>query len=251
MSLTVRQRAMLEQLIELYREAREPIHYTVAAQRLGVRNTTAYEMLKLLEREGYVTSQYILPGSAGPGRSSVVFAPTSRAHATFRHLAGSVDSDADWQAAKRQILSKLGQGEGIEQSLLQELLARLSDAEPPLVFCAKTLTALLLNLDREARHRLPQYELIRRVFASEPSARNILSLLPGFVLGLAWFEPARRFSERLIQSSEACQVRLQDLDDAKRSVLLDFMRQVLDSMRDLAELEGPDSSVSFQPAEES
>ncbi len=251
MSLTRRQRATLEKLIDLYREAREPIHYTLVAQRLGVRNTTAYEMLKLLEREGYVTSEYVVSSNAGPGRSSVVFVPTSRAHATFRHLAGNLDSDVDWQTAKQQILSKLGQGEGIEQALLQELMSRLSDAEPPLVYCAKTLTALLLNLDREARHRLPQYELIRRLLTSEPSAPNLLSLLPGFVLGLAWFEPARRFSEKLIQSSEVCQARLQQLDDANRSVLVDFIRQVLNSMRDLAEGEGADHPTTLQPAKES
>jgi len=251
MSLTPRQHAMLEQLIDLYHEMREPIHYAVLAQRLGVGNTTAYEMLKLLEREGYVTSEYVVSSNAGPGRSSVVFAPTSRAHATFRYLAGNLDSDADWQTAKQQILSKLGQGEGIEQALLQELTSRLSDAEPPLVYCAETLTALLLNLDREARHRPAQYELIRRLLTSEPGARNLLSLLPGFVLGLAWFEPARRLSEKLIQSSEVFQARLQQLDDANFSVLFDFMRQVLNSMRDLTEGEGADHPTALQPAKES
>src|SRR5574340_359841 len=114
-SLTPRQRRMLENLIDLYREAHEPVHYTLVAQRLGIRNTTAYEMLKLLERDGYVTSEYVLSGNAGPGRSSVVFAPTRRAHAAFRLLASGLDKNSEWETVKKQILSRLGQGENAER----------------------------------------------------------------------------------------------------------------------------------------
>ena len=107
MPITTRQRRMLERLIDLYRETRGPIHYTLVAQRLGLSNTTTYEMLKLLEREGYVTSQYILNGNAGPGRSSVVFAPTRRADAAFRLLTSGLDRDSEWDGVKKQILASL------------------------------------------------------------------------------------------------------------------------------------------------
>ncbi len=250
MSLTRRQRATLEKLIDLYREMREPIHYSVIADRLGVRKSTAYEMLKLLAREGYVDSEYVVSGNTGPGRSSVVFAPSRQADALFRRLTSDVERDAEWETLKQQILSKLGQGEGIERALVEELISRLSETEPPLVFCAETLTALLLNLDREVRHHLPQYKLIRRLLNSESDARNLLNLLLGLVLGLSWFEPARRLSEKLIESSEICQSRLQQLDDAKRLVLVDFVRQVLSSMRDLTEGERFDHPIAFRPAEE-
>jgi DNA-binding MarR family transcriptional regulator len=238
MSLTPRQRATLEKLIDLYREAREPIHYTLVAQRLGVRSTTAYEMLKLLEREGYVQSEYVLASNAGPGRSSVVFKPTRRADAAFRLLARGIDGDAEWETVKQQILSRLGQGQVVEQALLDELLSRLQETEPPLVFCAETLTALFLNLSREARHRLHQHVLIRQLLAADPNARNILNLLPGFALGLALPEQVQRLSEKFVHYSELCQARLQQLDEAKRAALADFMCQILGTMHDLTGAEG-------------
>ena len=61
MSLTSRQRASLAESLEVYhRHRREPIHYTALAVALGMANSTAYEMLKLLERKGYVSSEYRL-----------------------------------------------------------------------------------------------------------------------------------------------------------------------------------------------
>jgi len=39
---------------------------------------TAYDMLRLLEERGLVTSEYVLP-EQGPGRSMIVFRPTAKA----------------------------------------------------------------------------------------------------------------------------------------------------------------------------
>lgn len=245
MPLTHRQSALLEKLIDLYTAEHQPIHYTVVAQRLGVRNTTAYEMLKLLEREGYVTSQYILSGTAGPGRSSVVFVPTARADALFRGLVGDHDGDAEWETVKQQILPRLGEGEVVEQALLEELVSRLSEAEHPLVYCAKVLTALFLNLGREARQRLQQQEIVRQLATSSSSARSTLGLLPGLALGLALLEPARQFSGKLISFSQVCQARLQQLDDANLTVLADFLRQELNAMRDLTDPEEQDRHATL------
>lgn len=232
MSLTRRQRVLLEKLIDLCATSRGPIHYTVFAQRLGIRNTTAYEMLKLLEREGYVVSQYILSGTAGPGRSSVVFGPSPRAEALLRTLVGEHMADAEWETVKQQILSRLGRGEIVEQALLEELVSRLSENEPPLVYCAKVLTALFLNLGQKARQRLQQQEIILLQLAtSSSSSRSPLALLPGLALGLGLLEPARQFSEKLISFSEVCQSRLQQLDDPNRKVLVDFLHQELNAMR--------------------
>ena len=97
MPLTPRQQATLEKLIELYREAREPIHYPLIARRLGIGNTAAYEMLKLLEREGYITSEYVLSGNAGPGSSSIVFASSQQAHDGFHLLANGLKTNSEWE----------------------------------------------------------------------------------------------------------------------------------------------------------
>ena len=54
MTLTHRQRTFLHRLLDVYPDHRdEPVHYSTVAQALGVSNTTAYEMMKLLEKKGY------------------------------------------------------------------------------------------------------------------------------------------------------------------------------------------------------
>lgn len=49
MKLTGRQREFLGKFLDLYQEARQPLHYPVVAERLGVSPMTAYDMFRLLE----------------------------------------------------------------------------------------------------------------------------------------------------------------------------------------------------------
>ena len=47
--LTRRQHQFLSQFLDFYHEVEQPIHYPDLADRLGIGNVTAYEMLRLLE----------------------------------------------------------------------------------------------------------------------------------------------------------------------------------------------------------
>lgn len=227
-SITRRRQRLLETLSELVHVAGEAVPYATVAQRQGIHNTAAYEMLRLLEKEGYVSSDYVLSGNAGPGRSSVVFRPTARGYAVLGLAATSRDSN--WETTKGQILARLGQDDDAKRVLAEELLARMPDLEEPLVYCAGALTALLLNVGREARQRLDeQIALLERLMGELPT-RPLLGLLPGIALGLTLPAPAQRMSEKLIECSERCQTYLQELDEAKQIALADFVRQVMETL---------------------
>ena len=89
MELTRRQETFIYKLLDLYREIEDAVHYVLVAERLGVSKFTAYDMLRLLEKKGYVRSEYVLdPHRSGPGRSTVVFRPTEKAQALFHRLIG-------------------------------------------------------------------------------------------------------------------------------------------------------------------
>ena len=60
MKLTRRQETFIHRLLDLYRELDGPIHYSLLAERVGVSPFTAYDMLRLLEEKGLVTSEYRL-----------------------------------------------------------------------------------------------------------------------------------------------------------------------------------------------
>jgi predicted ArsR family transcriptional regulator len=234
-SLTPRQERMLKKLIELFRQSRGPVHYPILAEHLSIRNTTAYEMLKLLEHQGYVAAEYILAGNAGPGRSTVVFAPTDRARAALSG-SGGAEKDSAWEGLRKQILARLGQGEPAGQELLEELLSRLPNVEEPLAYCAQALTALLLTIGAEARERLQAQGVVLQQFVA--GTRNPLGLLPGLALGLALPGQARRISEKLVEYSERCQLYLAQLDEAKQRALADFVRQVLETLPEVPPMDG-------------
>lgn len=231
MRLTLRQKAFLDKLLDLYRETQQPIHYTKVAEKLGVGNTTAYEMLRLLEKKGYAASEYVLADRhSGPGRSAVVFYPTEKTRQAFRRLAGETAEHEEWEQVKRRVLSKLGQGEMKDNELFNELLAAIPQSVFPLPYCAKVMVALLLSLRRRVRSKLREHGLIRTMVGSDPSSQVGLGLLPGFALGLSFSEIANNpLLDKLIEYSKEYQSHLQTMDEERRENLADFLREVVEA----------------------
>ncbi len=153
--LTSRQRAFLDKFLDVYQEKQKPIHYSAIAQRLGLNNSTAYDMLKLLQKKGMVSSHYATPkATAGPGRSNILFSPTTRA---MESPATAESQEYEkWEDFKARILASLSQ-DTVEdyQDVLKELLAKIAELRSSLEQYAEFVTALLLNL-REVRQGLPE-----------------------------------------------------------------------------------------------
>src|SRR5258708_5447575 len=130
MELTRRQTTFIERLVDLYHEAQGPIHYSTLAQRLGVSRFTAYDMLRLLEEKGLVTSAYQLTaGKSGPGRSEVLYEPTERAHALVAELAGP-GGPVEWATVKRRLVENFAGQNGHDRELTQAMLARVPRQGP-------------------------------------------------------------------------------------------------------------------------
>ena len=226
--LTRRQQEFLGRFMDLYREAQEPIHYAEVARRLGVGKVTAYEMLRLLEERGLARSEFRLPkGRRGPGRATVVFAPTEAAHRLMRQLAGQSNGE-DWETIKAQILARLRQGqtEGYDE-LLNDLLARLPERRSPLRYTAELITAILLALrtllegpyGRRLRERLQRIGL--------PGELG-LSALTGLAMAVGLAERVnRRISTALLGEANRYQRTLQELSAENRRRLAAFAREVL------------------------
>ncbi len=184
MKLTFRQKAFLSRVLDLYRATQDPLHYSVVAERLGLSNSAAYDMLRLLEQKGMVSSEYTIPkATSGPGRSSILFFPTAEAIDLFSCLAGESQEQEEWEGAKAHILASLRQGKASDyQGLLHELLVRIPEAQSSLVRCAEVITALLLSL-REARHKFGGRSPVSMLLGA-PVSKLGMSMLGGFALGL-------------------------------------------------------------------
>lgn len=227
MSMTERQKAFLQQFWELYREVKAPLHYSVVAEKLKMSNISAYDMLRLLKKQGMVASQYLLPKKQrGPGRSTIVFYPTQRAKALLSDPSPEDFERTEWEDLKRKILQALTKSKGEYDQMLDELLSRIPDRQSPMLHSAELITAIVLQMcqvGQEARVRL--LDEVRRLMLAGESG---LSALAGLPLGLTLAEGANaRFTNKLLSYVERYQQNLSRMSAESKRALSDFLLEVV------------------------
>ncbi len=231
--LTRRQHQFLSQFLDMYQELDKPIHYVALAKRLDIGKITAYEMLRLLEKRGLVKSEYQLPpGDRGPGRSTVLFQPTRKTIQLVNQLAGGPADSEAWELAKMRILKQLheGKAEGYE-SLLNNLLARVSERRSPLIFMTEMITATILAVAsiQKAAEEKGLLDRLRRI--GLPGEIG-LSALEGISSALSMVENVNlSLSTFLLDNSIKYQKMLTQLSEEKRKQLSDFAREVTKIVR--------------------
>ena len=200
--LTRRQEEIIHKMLDLYHELQGPIHYSTLADRLGVSPFTAYDMLRLLEEKGFLSSEYQLaPNKTGPGRAMRVFQPTQLAQKLFQSLAEETGG-ADWEEVKQHLLDKTSKGEIQERELVQEMLARIpSEGKSQVQYCVEVMTIVTLRI-RSIKGR----NLLKKFFPemlpdTKPTRRTNLCLLGGFALGMLAIEDSsdREWEEQLLE----------------------------------------------------
>lgn len=239
--LTARQQAFLEKLLELYREHKGPVHYSAVAERLGVNRFSAYDMLRVLEKKGFASSSYALrstapaaaTGHTGPGRSMVLFIPTSQA--TEMAVRGAEDSrlGEDWQRVRERVLGRLRQTrEANPREALNEILGRLPDTTVPLAFCTEMIGALLLNMQR-VRRRAGGLNPFRALAALRTDDAAELETLAGLSVGVtlsADDENGLSVTQRLLEHVHHYQTNLSRLSEEARAALIQFLEEALDAL---------------------
>jgi hypothetical protein len=239
--LTSRQKAFLDKLLQLYRERSGPVHYSDVAERLGVNRFSAYDMLKVLEEKGFASSSYTLrsatsaatSGPPGPGRSMVVFAPTSEATMLLGHGGDDPQLGDEWQGVRERVLEKLEQARGTNaREALSDLLARLPEVHAPLTFCTEMIGALLLNMKR-ARTRAGDLSPFRILASLKAGGTARLETLAGLSLGISLNEHDeinRSLTERLVDQIGRYQVNLNRLGEESREALTSFLEDALEAL---------------------
>jgi len=230
--LTYRQKAFLSRLLDAYREMQAPLHYSVIAKRLGVSPSTAYDMLRLLEQKGMVSSVYATPKvTSGPGRSNILFVPTAQAIALFSRLAAGSENQAEWEELKAHIISCVSQGEAHEyEDLLHQLLTRIPEAHSPLVRCAEIMVAFLITL-RQAKNTLKHESPLNKLLQTRANRPNMI-LLAGLTWGMCLSNRIGR--DRLGHFQEHIkeyETSLQELEEEKLTQLHQFTRDIWRMLR--------------------
>jgi DNA-binding Lrp family transcriptional regulator len=112
MKLTVIQKIFLIRLAEIFGYSRRPVHHTELAKALGLSESTAYNMLKLLESKGVLYSVFAVPNGPrrrGQGRSRVMFLPTEKiVEEVYQPLMGKTANGEQLREYVTRLMQKLG-----------------------------------------------------------------------------------------------------------------------------------------------
>jgi hypothetical protein len=229
MKLTRRQEEFINTLLDLYRDMQEPVHYKTLADRLGVSPFTAYDMLRVLEEKGMVQSDYQLPsGKPGPGRSAVVFFPTSQALELLTVLAEGVDF-SNWEAVKEKILERIRVGQLPIENLAEELFSRiLSEEHETLRYCMEVITIIMLRLREGAGRQLLLDNLPILMQETEATYKDNLTLLGGFVLGILVYENIEDhiWCQELFEHVKQYQTLIATIDARLQQRLMDYITEL-------------------------
>ena len=220
--LTRRQEEIIHKMLDLYHELQGPIHYSTLADRLGVSPFTAYDMLRLLEEKGLVSSEYQLaPNKTGPGRALRVFQPTQLAQKLFQNLVEETGG-ADWEEVKQRFLDKTSKGEIQERELVQEMLARIpSEGKSQVQYCVEVMTIVALRI-RSIKGRI----LLKKFFPEmlpdkKPARKTNLCLLGGFALGMLAIEDSsdHEWEQQLLEHVQIYMDIVTKMDIRRRQLL--------------------------------
>jgi DNA-binding PadR family transcriptional regulator len=226
MDLTHRQEYFIRKLLDLYRDMDEPLHYAHLADHLGVSKDTAYYMLNLLKRKGYIESIYERRAE-GPGRATVLFRPSIKAHETFERL--SEGSDANWDEIKEQIVTKVSRGEFEDMNLAVKILAHVKTGKrSDIDYCFVILGSIAANMGSRARVRILRryYPVVEKVAAT--TGFDFLRSLPFFMLGMSAMDsdsPDR--IDNLVDYLQRYERNFDAMDKESRQTLLVMVKKVL------------------------
>lgn len=230
LKLTPRQQAFLDKLFELYREFKQPVHYSIVADKLGVNKFSAYDMLKVLEEKGVAASDYVLDDDqTGPGRSQVVFYPTHKAAQFLTQLRDEMRYGGDWQNVKESILRRLEEArQSNPVDAIREALSHLPDAKTPLNYCAEMISVLILNIARlRDRNLMPALDTL------SINGQVGLGALAGLSLAstLTSDPDDTTLTEKLLAHTQHFQTQLTEMSDESISKLSSFLNDATKVLR--------------------
>lgn len=226
--LTQRRMQFLNKIKKLYQETAAPVHYVTVAETLKVSKWTAYDLLRELEKEGFLEREYVVNSLEKlPGRSMIMFIPTDKAYQIGEGEAGRVnDWYSDWQEVKEKLLTifnglSLHEVKGVVQELLQEMQGK----DHPLISSAYTLTVLLIYLKALGEKAL---NLLRTALQRVARPEMGLALVTGTALGLAANNsPQLPFTAQLMRYIHSLQEQIEHFTHREKKLLADFLREAL------------------------
>ena len=244
MRITKRQKEFLQSLIDLYQQKDTPIHYSEVAQKMRVSKWTAYDMLQLLHKEGFLEVEYLLPESDNYkwvklGRSIITFYPTKKGYDIFPLPKQKISSNIiEFNRLKKEITQKFDEFKG--KLNIRELLKEALQSKSPFIFCACVLLILIL-LVKKITEGIAEIKLISQIMPPTTTTTTYTELalivFAGMCLGvLAKYinkVPTTFGNNNLDEYADYIQTYNQyisQMDKKEQRSLLNFLKDTLDEI---------------------
>ncbi|GFN22741.1 MAG: hypothetical protein IMW96_09350 [Thermoanaerobacteraceae bacterium] len=226
--LTRRRLEFLNRIKKLYQETLAPVHYVTVAENLRVSKWTAYDLLRELEKEGFLEREYVVSsGDKLRGRSMIMFVPTEKAYkVTDGEAGGGGTPCGEWQEVRERLLNIFRSWSPREvKGALPELIQELQGKEHRLIAGAYTLTVLLIYLRSLGEKGLAY---IRAALEKVARPEWGLALVTGTVLGMAAKDPPQvPFVTQVTRYIHHLQEEMEHFTLREKKLLADFMREAL------------------------
>lgn len=229
MAVTRRQMEFLRIIKDVCDTTKFPVHYERVAELMGISKWSAYEMLKVLEEKGLLTSQYLIEQDKKyPGRARVVFEPTQIA---ARILAGEAVPEAvkpgrEIDVLKARIISCYDKNARTSPAeLVEQMKNEMPSIENPLLFCAYMLAILILHLHCMSQIRVSRLkELTSELVQGEMGLAMFVGAAIGIIAKTA--TPIHILSH-ITESLPAFQRNLARLNQIDQARLKEFVGETL------------------------
>lgn len=227
MGLTQRRIEFLTQVMHVYKKNNLPVHYRQVAELLGVSKWTAYEMMKELEKEGYLARQYsVNSGEKFPGRSMVFFQPTQRVEELFAASEQERPPSLEWKVVSERLLQMCGELKNSNNiKIIDQLHEEMSTIELPLVFNAYTITLLIAHLKSLGEN---SFNHVKKMVLRIRRAEMSLTMFVGTVIGsLLKTASQLSFWSQLINYVERFHSYIEEVGRREKILLRNFLEKAL------------------------
>ncbi|MCG0277440.1 MAG: Lrp/AsnC family transcriptional regulator [Thermanaeromonas sp.] len=229
--LTKRRLQFLNKIKALYEESAAPVHYATVAEKLKVSKWTAYDLLRELEKDGFLKREYVVNATEKlPGRSMIMFVPTAKAY----QMEGEEGEEGsllywyrDWQELKERLLKIFaGLSPQEAKAAVTQLLQEIKGKEHPVILATYTLTVLLLSLKSFGEKGL---NLMRAALQRLTVPEMGLVLATGTGLGLAAHASSQHpFTAQVERLLHRFYEQLDKFTHREKKLLSDFLKEALE-----------------------
>lgn len=227
-SLTRRRKQFLHHLMDVYQQTTRPVHYRTLASDMGVSQWTAYDMLRELEKLGYLSRDYI-HDHGGVGRSRIVFVPTEKAVQLISRVCENRSTPAGWSEMEGRMIGLLQELRDAEMGpAVSRLIETVSHMPSGVTFCLSLLGLLTLFLGHAEEVIKTTVEQVI-LSLDQPRARILVFIgtMLGIVIQTVSDELEREMS-RLIGRALSC---VQELSDSELVGLVNFLSRALQQVQ--------------------